>query len=329
VVSVFCAFANSITTPGAAKNYGFMVTGSKLGGMFSSGLAWYFFSRKIDLFGGPLTGTVKHQLILIFDAFMFAMIPIMIFFLMKKVPGKYLHGYEAVYKVEKHKKKKRKKRTGVFEGLRVMLKTPYVLGIFGIVFFYEILAKALGYLRLIIADSTASNVSDISSFLFKQIFVMHLVGFFISLFGTSYLLKRFGTRLCLLVIPVAMGAVLLLFVFNRNPLMIIVALTGLKSINYGFSWPVRESLYIPTVNEIKFKSKSWIDAFGSKFAKASGSTFNVLAEGMGSAMFLPIYSFFFAIIIALWFGVAYLLGHRYDRAVDNNEVIGFELDIED
>src|SRR5579871_2077945 len=40
VVSVFWAFANSINTPdGAKKSYGLMVSGSKLGGMLTSGLA--------------------------------------------------------------------------------------------------------------------------------------------------------------------------------------------------------------------------------------------------------------------------------------------------
>ena len=96
------------------------------------------------------------------------------------------------------------------------------------------------------------------------------------------------------------------------------------ALNYAFLAPVRESLYLPTIKEIKFKSKSWIDAFGSKFAKAAGSMFNVFAEKMGSGLMFPVYSFFFAGVVCLWFGVAFLLGRRFEQVVLNNEVIGAE-----
>ncbi len=45
VVSVFWAFANSINNPSEARrHYAFMVSGSKIGGMISTGFAWWFFS---------------------------------------------------------------------------------------------------------------------------------------------------------------------------------------------------------------------------------------------------------------------------------------------
>ncbi len=68
-----------------------------------------------------------------------------------------------------------------------------------------------------------------------------------------------------------MGVVILAFVIGTTPFIIMGAFTLMKSINYAFSQPVKEALYIPTLKEIKFKSKSWIDAFGSKLAKGSGS----------------------------------------------------------
>ena len=82
------------------------------------------------------------------------------------------------------------------------------------------------------------------------------------------------------------------------------------------------SLYIPTVKEIKFKSKSWIDAFGTKFAKTGGSSFNVFAEYLGSNLVFLAYSFFFAGIIGIWFVAALLLGKRFEKALASNEVIG-------
>jgi len=52
--------------------------------------------------------------------------------------------------------------------------------------------------------------------------------------------------------------------------------------------------------------------------------FNVFVSRIGSAHILPVYSFFFAGIICMWFGVAFLLGRRFEKAIINNEVIGSE-----
>ena len=49
--------------------------------------------------------------------------------------------------------------------------------------------------------------------------------------------------------------------------------------------------------EIKFKSKSWIDAFGSKFAKASGGVFNWATTQLSASLVLPFHAFFFAGIV--------------------------------
>lgn len=326
VVSVFWAFANSVTSPkGAKAHYAYMVSASKLGGMTTAALAWYVFSLNASCAYGSSYDVFSHQIILIFSSCMLLVVPLVIYGLMKKVPGRYLHGYEAVYQVEKEKKKRDPKEgTGILAGLVLLLKYPYVMGIFGMIFFYEVVATILSYLRLGVAETHSMNVSQVSAFLFKLIFIMHLVGFLMSLFGTSTLLKRLGERTCLMLIPLLSGALLFYLMVETTPMAIMAAYITLKAVNYAFAWPVRESLYIPTVKEIKFKAKSWVDAFGSKFAKATGSMFNNFTAAMGAGMTLPIHSFFFAVIVALWFIVALFLGARFERAVDRNEVIGLD-----
>jgi AAA family ATP:ADP antiporter len=111
--------------------------------------------------------------------------------------------------------------------------------------------------------------------------------------------------------------------FTYTPEALIATFVVMRSINYGFSYPVRESLYIPTVKEIKFKSKSWIDAFGTKFAKSGGSAFNIyVVKFMAEHLLFSVYTVFFASIIGVWTVAAVMLGRRFDKAVANNEVIG-------
>lgn len=334
VVSVFWAFANSISSPeGARRNYPFMVAASKVGGLVGAGFAWYLLAKvACDVscsFGSPEDVWV-HQVILGFSSAMLLLVPVVVYFLMRTVGGRFLHGYEAVYKAEKVKGKEKvegkevEEKTGMWEGLVLLLKYPYVLGIFGMIYFYEVIATVLSYLRIGVAQADSHNISAVSASLFKMVFFVHLAGFFMSLFGTSTLMKRLGERTCLMLVPLLSGVLLLYLMIETTPSALIAAFIALKTVNYAFAWPVRESLYIPTIKAIKFKSKSWIDAFGSKFAKAGGSTFNIFVSHLGPALSLPAHSFFFAGVVALWFAVALLLGRRFDRAVARNEVIGLD-----
>ena len=110
--------------------------------------------------------------------------------------------------------------------------------------------------------------------------------------------------------------------YNENA--VLVVFTGLGVLNYAFASPLRESLYIPTIKDLKFKSKSWIDTFGSKLAKSTGSAFNILTASVGAAAYIPLLAIFFTSVLGMWFTTAFLLGKRYERAVLNNEVIGAE-----
>lgn len=323
VVSVFWAFANSINSPESAKsNYAFMASASKVGGMITAGFAWYLLSARQASGALLFSDTVNHQLLLGISSLLLLCVPLVVFLLMKKVPGRYLHGYEAAYKAEKERSKTGQEKTGMFAGLVMLLRYPYVFGIFGMVFFYEVTCKVLSIIRLGVAQENAATISDVSSLLFKLIFWMHTIGFVFSLLGTRTLLKVFGERICLMLIPIGTGLLLLNYMISGTPRSFFMVLVGIKVINYAFSWPVREGLYIPTTKEIKFKSKSWIDAFGSKFAKTGGSAFNYWSMSLAPAFFMPALSFFFASLVGFWFLTAFLLGRRFDNAVANNEVIG-------
>ena len=235
-----------------------------------------------------------------------------------------MHGYEAVYQVEKEKKKEGEGKASIWEGLTLLLKYPYVLGIFGMIYFYEVIATVLSYLRIGIAQADSHNISEISASLFKMVFFVHVAGFFMSLFATSTLMKKLGERTCLMLVPLLSGVLLLYLMVETTSAALIVAFIALKAVNYAFAWPVRESLYIPTIKAIKFKSKSWIDAFGSKFAKAGGSVFNIFVSHLGPSLTAPAHSFFFAGMVAIWFVVALLLGLRFDQVIARNEVIGLD-----
>lgn len=325
VVSVFWAFANSISDQEAAKkNYGLMVAGSKVGGLIAALFSMALLNWKTD--GMNLEGHVfNHQILLVIASIMSLMVPIFVLMLMKKVPGRYLHGYEAVYKLEKERQKSGKADTGIWSGLTMLFNSPYVLGMFGILFFYELINTVFSYQRILVAKAQATSLSGMSTFLYETTFFMHLLGLVISLFGTRWLIEKFGEKVCLMMVPAINFCLILYFMLSGTPFSFIVASVVTKAVHYAFSFPLKESLYIPTVKEIKFKSKSWIDTFGQKFARSTGGVFNAIVAQCSMAVFFTANFVFLSAVAGMWFIVAFFLGRRYENAVANNEVIGLEL----
>lgn len=321
IVGVTWAFTNSVFSPKEAREgYGFLVAFSKIGGMLGAGLSWYFLTHFCSL-----SGIFKQQMLIILPSATLLLVPVAIMIMMKKVARKYLHGYEAAYEYEKEADKQQK-QPGIFSGLKLFAQQPYVLGIFSMVLFYEVVDAVLSYLRLIYARGEAPGLEQFGGKLFAIAFSYHCVGFFIALFGTAALLHRLGERRCLMLIPIAIGALLFSFLAFNTFTVCMVVFVCMRAINYGFLYPVRESLYIPTVKAIKFQSKAWIDAFGKRFAKALGAQFNILSRTAlhygGFAMFQLMHWSFFAFIISCWTIAAYFLGKRYTDAISTNKVIG-------
>lgn len=323
VVGVFWAFLNSVSTPDSAKkNYGILISVSKIGGMLSAGLAWFLLAHANQCHTFGLNETRLHALLIVISSVILLAVPFIINLMMKKVPGSALHGYEAAYQFEKKQSKSGVKETGIFSGLLMLLRYPYAFGIFSIVFFYEVLSAILSYMRLGVAQNSSADISGVSCFLFKLVFFTHFIGFMISLLGTRVLIAYLGERLSLMVMPVVMGTLLLYLMASSSPGALIAAFVALRAIYYAFNQPVTEALYIPTVKDMKFKSKSWIDTFGKKFARGAGSSFNILASSVGGVVTGSIHGMFFGGIIVLWSAVAFFLGRRFDKAIKRKEVIG-------
>jgi len=325
IVSVFWAFANSISDQKAAKeNYGLIVAGSKMGGILGAVFSLSILSWTAPVIATRMNDVANQQILLGTASLMCLLIAGCVLMLMRKVPGCYLHGYEAAYKLEKERSRQGKSKTGIWSGLSMILKSPYVLGIFGLVIFYEIINMILSYQRVRVAEANTASLSEMSVFLYKSIFFVHVIGLFISVLGTRTLIEKLGEKRCLILVPTLYGLMLLYFMTSYTQYSFVFVYIMTKALHYGFSLPLRETLYIPTVKEIKFKSKAWIDSFGSKFARAFSSLFSYVVDLMGAAFFFPAHILIFAATVLTWFGVAYGLGYRFEAAVARDEVIGFE-----
>jgi len=318
--AVFWSFANSINKPKDAKNYySLFVSGSKIGGILGSGglflMTSYFGDKNVIIIP-------KFMIIGSFFLFLAA---ISISLLMRYVPGYLMHGYEAAYQFEK--KKSTEKSTGIMQslkesidGLLLIIKNPYVFGIFYMILSYEIIIVIFDYLVALAASNKHSSVMGLASFFSLYYFLMNTVGLIIALLGTAPIQRFLGIRLSLFACPIASIVIIGTSIFFPTPIILFFSSVLLRALNYALNHPTREALFIPTTKAIKFKAKAWTDAFGSRISKATGSLLNkVVLRGVASTSIL-----FSLSLTTGWIIVTYFLGKTFQKTIANNEVIGAE-----
>ena len=98
--------------------------------------------------------------------------------------------------------------------------------------------------------------------------VLLVFPFFLQLFMTSKIIKRYGIRFALLLFPLVL--LLCSFCIGLFPTILFFAIAikaGDKSLSYSLNQSVRELLYIPVSPDLKNKAKIFIDMFLNRFAK--------------------------------------------------------------
>ncbi len=326
--TVFWSFADSINNPKDAKNFfAIFVAGSKIGSICSAGLLYL----AINILPNVQDSTLLPNSLLIGSILLFGA-SVSIYFLKKTVPGYYLHGYEAVYQMEKQKEKieeEKKEKKGFWktlksplEGLFLIIKNPYVLGIFSLVLFYEIVIVIFDYHVLRAADVTYHTAGSLTAYYALYYLLMNTVGLVIAVLGTTPILRILGIRTTLFIFPFLSICILLTTLFFPSTITFFGALVALRALNYALNHPSREILYIPTTKNIKFKAKAWTDAFGSRIAKGCGSVFNLSLKGL-APVFAIFYSLSFSLsLVSAWLIVVYFLGKTLQNAISNKQIIG-------
>eukprot|EP00736_Rhodelphis_marinus_P013826 Rmarinus@m.26652 len=220
---------------------------------------------------------------------------------------------------------KKRKPTGMLEGIKLLLKHPYLLGLLGTATLYEIIATIMDFEMKKLAqrdfESAGDPTEEFAQFmgLFGQ--ATNFLSLVLSLLGTSYIVRRFGVRLVLIFFPTFIIPLVVLTYLYPTTYMFFFALICIKGLSYSLNNPAKEMLYLPTSDEVKFKAKSWIDIFGGRSAKAIGSTINEFFKEPLSTLLTvgPIFSFALCLLMVL---NASLVGRKFESLCHTKTILG-------
>ena len=149
--------------------------------------------------------------------------------------------------------------------------------------------------------------------------VVNLIGLAAQLFLVSRILKWFGVRVAILILPAIalFGYGVLAFI----PVLAVVrwVKTAENSADYSIQNTVRQVLFLPTTREQKYKAKQAIDSF---FVRA-GDVLSALLVYVGThilALQTPHFAMVNMALVVIWLVLAVLIGREYVKVAAQVEV---------
>ncbi|MFQ5605094.1 MAG: NTP/NDP exchange transporter [bacterium] len=298
MVATFFVFLNDSVSPDTAKRaYGLIGFGGVAGGVFGTSVV----RARIDEFSS--SNWLMICLIL-------AIIIIGVAFIAGKLATK--RDTEKLKNETSPHPEISKKGNPALEGGKLVFRSSYLLAIVGIVGLYEMVSTIMDFQF----TETISHYLDgdaIGRQFATAFLITNITSMLVQLFLTSFVMTRFGVGVALLFLPVA--ALTWSVGYLVAPILWIG--TTLNTADNGFSYSInqsaKESLYVPTTKDEKYKAKAFIDMFVQRFAKA-------LAVGM-SLIITTIFAKFEAIrwlsllslvILIVWIFAARYAGRRFE-----------------
>jgi AAA family ATP:ADP antiporter len=237
---------------------------------------------------------------------------------MRVTPADQLQGYE----VEGSQKEEKHAEPGLFEGLRLLLTETYLLGMFTLIFMYEVLVTVFdNHFKQSVGAAFPLEV-DANAYLSSYGTWVGIVAFASVILGINNINKYLGMRVSLLTLPALIGAaVVALYMFPSalNVAFWIMVLS--KAVNYAFNQPTFKQLYIPTTPDTKYKAQAWLEMFGSRGSKATASGINSFRVPIGVETFINIVAFASIGCIGLWVLIAIYVAKTYNSAIKEKRVV--------
>ncbi|WP_052760978.1 NTP/NDP exchange transporter [Sedimenticola thiotaurini] len=197
---------------------------------------------------------------------------------------------------------------GIWDGIRLVIRSPYLLGICLLMLLFTTLATFLYLMQAqIVRDAFSDSAQRTAVFAAIDLTVNGLT-LLLQLFLTSRLIKWFGLATVLAIIPLLLS--IGFTVLSMAPVLMVLLVVQVirRAGNYAIMRPAREMLYVVLTREEKYKAKNLIDTliYRSGDAVSAWIYAGMRSLGMGLGGIALI-----AVPLALiWAGIAFSLGRQ-------------------
>ncbi len=292
-VVLFWSFASTTVTVDAAKRlYGLIGLGGVLGGLSGASLVRTF----IISWG--------RETMLYLCVILVALIGVVGFIVLRKT------GVADKPAVTRADCKIECSPSGAMSALR---SSRYFLSISLIVMCYEIVSGIADFQYGSTVEQTIMEPLKRDAFFGAVGQVQSLVAIAVQLFLTSYILRRYGVKIALMVLP---GAMLLGSLgFLALPTLGFATLLSVSdnSMSYTINQAARETLFVPMSRMERYTVKAFIDVVVQRFAKVLGVAVNLSIIPFRGSSALRWLSLVSLLVLLGWALLAQFTGQRFEQ----------------
>ena len=199
---------------------------------------------------------------------------------------------------------------GVLDGVKLVLRSPYLLGICVYIWLYTTLSTFLYFEQAhIVANAYSDSASRTQLFAYMDLAVntLTVIG---QVLLTARIIARFGIAVTLALIPAAVALGFLVLAAFPVLAVLVVFQVIRRAGNFAIARPTREILFTVVTREEKYKSKNFIDTVVYRGGDAvSGWAFAGLA---GAGLGLSGIALLAAPLALLWLHTGVALGRKQE-----------------
>ncbi|PIE02876.1 MAG: MFS transporter [Acidobacteria bacterium] len=243
VVTVFWGFMADIFSLERAKRlFGFIAMGGSLGGLVGAGITAFL----VEHLG-------RIHLILI----SFLLLELAVFFI------RLINKNESMKEVGLPTTDEKEELTlkDIFNGVHLLLKSRYLLGISLYLFLYSFTSTAFYFQQAYIVDSNIPDRIARAAFFGRIDFAVNSLTVLIQLFLTSKIIRWLGIGKTLVILPIITIAGFSWLSLSATPLVIAIIQVMRRTTNFALIRPANEALFTVLTPEEKYKAKSFLDTF--------------------------------------------------------------------
>jgi AAA family ATP:ADP antiporter len=200
------------------------------------------------------------------------------------------------------------------DGITNVIRSPYLLGIFGLMLFFTISSTFIYFQQTdIIAQVFANDRVGRTKLLANRDLVVNVLALLTQLFLTGRIVRWFGIGIALAFLP-ALGVVGFALLGAWPVLAAVMSLDILRrAANFAIQRPAREALYAVLPRADKYKAKNFNDTFayrvGDQIGAWSYPAMVWLGLGASALSFSMVPLSVAWLFLALWMGRKYLRLH--------------------
>jgi AAA family ATP:ADP antiporter len=317
LIALFWAIASDTTMPDSAKKgFSLVVAVGQLGGIVGP-----FFIGKLPHFLGLETNALSIALC----AGTIAGSVWALRSFLTKTPKELLVSFHG----KNEKSEEAEQEPGFFEGLKLLITHKYLLGIFAVISFFEIIVTIFDFHFQTLAAQTYTTSTALAGYMGEYGTYVNIVSLACLLLGIGNITRYLGVGVALLLMPIIYAGAIWGFISLDSLTFLFWLMASSKALNYALNGPALKQLYLPTTHDVRFKAQAWVETFGSRSSKEAGSLFNMLLAPLqknlgviaGRARHVALSAWLGFALVAIWFFIALYLGKTYKKAIDEKRVV--------